>query len=344
MKYKKKVIAELEKCYSIAPLSYLGESCFLVASETRDRCLLFDCEGNLKETVWEGPGGVMSMEQLPGADGLFLATQRFYSPNDSAGAEIVMAVPKGGTWEVRTVAKLPFVHRFGILKSGEKNYLLAATLKSAHAFEDDWTCPGRVWAAELPRDLSAINGDSPLILEPILSGLYKNHGFCKCGGAERQFALIGAENGVFKLTPPSENNSRWLTERLLDSPASDMALADLDGDGLDEMIVFSPFHGENLSIYKIIDGNYRKVYAFPEKLAFLHAIWAGKLNGNATVLIGHREGARELLSLTLSGKYRLEILDRNVGPANVFVLGGGENDIIISANREINEVALYCPR
>ena len=47
MHVKKKVIANLEKCYSLAELSYRGRHCFLVAAEKHDPCLRFDEDGTL---------------------------------------------------------------------------------------------------------------------------------------------------------------------------------------------------------------------------------------------------------------------------------------------------------
>lgn len=91
MQVAKKVVAKLEKCYALSELTYQGKHCFLVAAEKHDPCLLFSEDGELIDTVWEEPGGVMTMAPVPGADGQFLATHRFYSPNDSADASIVLA-------------------------------------------------------------------------------------------------------------------------------------------------------------------------------------------------------------------------------------------------------------
>ncbi|MBQ9593709.1 MAG: hypothetical protein IJR36_07525, partial [Lachnospiraceae bacterium] len=116
MKVEKKVISNLNKCYSLSEVTVEGKHCFLVAAEKTDPCYLFAEDGTKLETVWTEPGGVMTMTPGPGADGQFLSTHKFYSPNDSKEAKIVIASekPEGG-WEIRTLCHVPFVHRFGIL-------------------------------------------------------------------------------------------------------------------------------------------------------------------------------------------------------------------------------------
>ncbi len=69
-------------------------------------------------------------------------------------------------------------------------------------------------------------------------------------------------------------------EQLLDEAASDAVLVDLDGDGQKELGVLSPFHGENIYIYKKRDGRYEQVYAYEKKAEFTHAIYGENSAGN----------------------------------------------------------------
>ena len=89
MKAEKKVIGSLNKCYACATYEYDGVNHLIVAAEKTDPCYSFTMDGKKADTLWEGPGGVMTLLQFHGREDVLLATQKFYSPNDSAQAKIV---------------------------------------------------------------------------------------------------------------------------------------------------------------------------------------------------------------------------------------------------------------
>lgn len=344
MKVEKKVISNLTKCYSIAPLHYKGRDHILVAAEKTDRCIMFDLDGNEEETIWSEPGGVMTMVQVPGTDGQFLATHKFYSPNDSKEAKIVIAEPGEGGWKVRTLVDLPHVHRFDILQRNGKNYLIACALKSGHEFKEDWSMPGKVYAAVLPEDLSSFDEEHQLELTVIKEDMLKNHGYYRVTDEGINTGIVSADCGVFQFIPPETEDGQWEIKTLLESAASDAVLLDMDGDGEKELAVLSPFHGDKISIYKKKDGQFLPVYEYERPAEFTHAIFGGLICGKPTVVIGHRKGERNLIAFTWNpdtASYESQILDEDCGSANVYKYSVGGVERMVSTNREIDEVALY---
>ncbi len=345
MNVNKKVISDLTKCYSIAPLHYQGKDHILVAAEKQDPCYLFDLEGNYEEQIWDGPGGVMTMVQVPGSDGVFLSTYKFYSPNDSKEAKIVIVTPKGkDDWEIRTLCDLPHVHRFDILQRDGKTWLIACTLKSGHEYKDDWRFPGKVYVAELPEDLSGFDDDHQLELRVLKDNMLKNHGYFRVMEGDVPTCVISCDDGVYRFTPPAKDDKDWTIEKLYDGPASDAVLVDMDKDGEEELCVLSPFHGDQIFICKKIDGKFQKVYEFPEPAEFTHAIYGGDLCGSPAFVVGHRKGKKNLLLFrydTESGNYTCEIIDEGRGAANVYHYVYDGKDILIATNRESDEVARY---
>lgn len=349
MKVKKKVVANLNKCYALSEIDYQRRHCFLVAAEKTDPCYLFDEDGELLETVWEEPGGVMTMTPVPGTDGQFLATHRFYSPNDSADARIVLATATKDGWDVRTLAVAPFVHRFGILTRAGVNYLIVCCLKTGHEHRDDWRFAGACFGVELPRDLSPYGEDNPLPLALIKDGMLKNHGFAKVAHGGYDAALVACEQGTFLFEPPAVRGANWEVSCVLDVPSSDSVLLDFDGDGKLELGCISPFHGSSLTIYHLDgDGRYVPQWKFPapeRETEMIHATWADTICGVPTWIVGWRKGTRDTIAITWdaeAGTYAWDYLDRETGCANVlhFVNRRGE-DVVVAANREIDEIALY---
>ena len=348
MKIEKKVISNLNKCYAMSELRYGGKRCFLVAAEKRDPCYLFAEDGTQLETVWTEPGGVMTMTPVPGADGAFLATHKFYSPNDSKEAKIVIAEPKDGEgWQIRTLCEAPFVHRFGVLSRGGVNYLLVCCLKSDHQYKEDWRFPGACFASELPKDLSGFRDGKTLRLEPVMEGMLRNHGFSIVKRDGYDAALVACEEGTFLFAPPAAPGRDWEIEQLCAVPSSDSVLIDFDGDGKPELGCISPFHGSSLTIYRLDEfGNYVPCwkYGAPEsETGMIHATWAGTLLGKPTWAVGWRKGTRCTIAVTCeNGVYKTETIDTNTGCANLmhFVNEAGQ-DVLVATNREIDEVAMY---
>lgn len=350
MNVEKKVISNLNKCYSLSELTYKGEHCFLVAAEKHDPCYLFSEDGTKLDTVWTEPGGVMTMTQVPGTDGQFLATHQFYSPNDSANAKIVIVTPKAkGGWDIRTLCNAPFVHRFGILSRAGHHYLIVCCLKSGHEYKDDWRFKGACYGAELPSDLSSFHEGHPLRLTLIKDGMLKNHGFSILKHGGHDAALIGCEEGTFLFDPPAVMGAGWEVTQICSLPSSDSVLMDFDGDGRLELGCISPFHGSSLVIYHLDEhDNYvpQWKYSRPEsETDMIHATWTCNLLGKPTWITGWRKGTRDTIAITWdadAGTYRTEYIDRNTGCANAlhFVNKEGK-DVIVATNREIDEVALY---
>ncbi|HBC27416.1 MAG TPA: hypothetical protein DC013_08395, partial [Ruminococcaceae bacterium] len=160
MVYHKKVLASMNKCYAIAMFQDGNAGSFLIGTEKEGPCRRFALDGTPMETVWEGPGGVMTMVQVPGREDQFLSTQEFYSPNCGGdNARIVTCTRQpDGAWQVKTLCDLPYVHRFGLIRAKDGRFwLLACTIKSACEYKEDWRFPGKVFAAPLPENLDAFD-------------------------------------------------------------------------------------------------------------------------------------------------------------------------------------------
>lgn len=343
MAIEKKVLSNLTKCYSVAPLDYQGERHYLIASEKNFSCLLFNKYGELKEEVWKEPGGTMSIVQLPGSDGAFLATHKFYSPNDSKEAGIVLAQPDiQGGWNVRKLIDLPHVHRFDILTRNGVNYLIACTICSGREYKDDWSYPGKVYACELDDLLGMDFSMEKLVV--LKENMLKNHGYFRHATKNGMRGIVTCEEGVFAFVPPEKEDGKWEIDTLLEQPVSDAVLLDLDGDGQEELVALAPFHGGRTTVYHHSEKGFVPVYNYDGNVDFAHAICACEICGVPTVVIGYRKGNRYLISICFdkeTKEYNATVLDKDVGSANVMhdIVDG--RDILISANREINEVAYY---
>ena len=223
-------------------------------------------------------------------------------------------------------------------------YLIACALKSDHEYKDDWRFPGKVYAAVLPDDLSSFDEDHQLELTVLKDGMLKNHGYYKVEDGGVQTSVISCDGGVFQFIPPTEAGGEWEIHTLITDAASDAVLADFDEDGEKELAVIAPFHGDKIRFYKKVDGAFKMVYEFGESREFLHSIFGGMLCGKPAFVTGHRKGERDLMAFTYNKEketYEMEYIDRDCGSANVYHYVKDGKDMLVSTNREIDEVALY---
>lgn len=343
MNVEKKVISDLPLCYWVTTLNIKGELYFLAASENTYSCLLFDRYGKQVDEVWKEPGGTMTAVQVPGAtDGAFLATQRMYSPDNNRQASIVFAYPSEDGWKIRHLCHLQGVHRFDILCRNGVNYLIACTIKSDYEYDNDWRFPGKVFAAQLPDDMKNLPDDFELPLTVLKDNLYKNHGYSRDLHKGIETGVVTSEEGVFRFTPPEVPEGSWTTEQYLAEPTSDALFLDLDGDGVKELLTLSPFHGDTLNVFKQVGTCFEKVFEYDKKLPFIHAICPAQIDDREIAIVGYRSGDRDLLAVYFDeGGYRVEVLDHDVGPANARAAVIDGKTVVVSANREISQVAYY---
>lgn len=338
MNYKKHVIGKLDTCYAVSSTTIDGNKKLIFATESHGGCYLYDTADNTTQTVWEEPGGTLSIAEIPGANGDFLAVQNFFPVFQAAESTIVWAHPReDGTFQVTPFLDIPYVHRFGIIRLHEKNFIIIATLCSSKQTVDDWSDPGEVLVGELP--------DSPagsLELHVLMDGLTRNHGFWQGTLDGKKTFLISSDEGVFGIYPPQTADGQWRVRPLLNNPTGDVAAVDIDGDGVDELLTIEAFHGNQAKIYKKQGTRYETIWEYPGEIAFGHVAWGGKLKGEPVFLCGYREGKKELFEIRYhNGEFKTQLIDSGQGPSNVYVLQHNGQEIILAANRENNEAAIY---
>ncbi|MFQ6847842.1 MAG: hypothetical protein ACLRSC_02455, partial [Clostridium perfringens] len=245
MKIEKKFLTDLHRCYATSSTVIDGDRKILIATEGEGPCFMYEGDDFKQSTVWDGPGGTMSIIPIPGKNGDFLAVQRFFPTFQSEDAEIVWGRYENGKWEIKTLFKLPYLHRFDILEANGKLYFLGAVLCNSKQFKEDWSDPGKIYVGEIPEDLN-----KPIELKVIKEGLTKNHGYCRAYHNGKMVGLVTSQEGVFRVTPPQSDDEEWNVEKIMDRPTSDVAVVDIDEDGEDELVTIEEFHGKHFRINK----------------------------------------------------------------------------------------------
>ncbi len=341
MKFRKETLAELDHCYAVSVMQAEGETWAFFAAENRGPCLAFDCATHARrKVVWSEPGGTMSMVEIPGKPGEFLAVQKFYRLYDWEEACLVWVRPDGaGGYNTRKLFTLPYLHRFDLLRRDGRIWLVVCSLAAHKSARDDWSQPGGVYAAPFPQDW-----EEPIELKEILGGCYQNHGYTRlhCDGFD--MGLSTCEQGVFKLIPPPADSEAWEVEQIMLQATSDADVIDIDGDGEEEIATIERFHGCYFRIYKRVDDEWRQVYQHPEVTEFYHVVRAGTLADRPCFVGGCRRGKQQLFVVYWDSeekRFITETVEEGVGPSNACIFHGIHGDVIYSANREGAEAAAY---
>jgi hypothetical protein len=247
-------------------------------------------------------------------------------------AKLVHVKPAAdGSYQVTDALHLPYIHRFDLLPVRDRLYFIGCTLATRKASREDWSSPGKIFVGEY-------RGAGPLQVSVLKDGLTQNHGYSRLERDGRVSSLVTCREGAYEVTPPQQPGADWGVRQFMDWPISDIAAIDIDGDGELEFATIEPFHGSHFQVYKRDAGAYRMVYQHPEVSEFYHVVTGTTLAGKPVFVGGCRRGRQQLFYVHA---LQAEVIEEGVGPSNVHVMHEPGRDIIVSANREKAEAALY---
>jgi hypothetical protein len=345
VKIEKRSLTFLESAYSISAGSFDEQTVVFVGSEGRGgETLMFRGPEWKLSKVAKGPGGNMGIIPMPSDSGIptsLLIIDGFFPifQSEGAGASLYSAGPDiTQLWERRRVFDLPFLHRIDLVFPNGNPTVIAAALCGEKAFQDDWSSPGAVYAVKVEEESSHWD-----LGEPILGGISKNHGMFVQRKKETERVFISGEEGILTIEVP-HGNEDWRSEKIMDIPTGDVVVSDLDGDGGEELVTIQPFHGDSACIYKQVGGAWQPVWQ--QSLKFGHVAWAGKIRGRECIILGSRDGKKELSLHVMRDPSRWKfddpiIIDEGKGSANISVVSEPERDLVFASNVTMGEVALY---
>ena len=337
MKFERTHLDDITRCYCASHMHIDDKTYIFFASENpTSPCNAYSGKDfSVKENVWEDRGGCMSIIPFETRKGEFLAVNEFYLKVSPSCAKIVWGKKTENGFEVKDLFNLAYLHRFDIYHIDGKDYILVTTIARDKANKEDWTRPGQVYVGLIPEDLENEN----VVLTQIMDGQFHNHGYYRDNREGHNCSYIASDQGVFRIDPPT-NGKDWTVTKIKDGRTSEVAVGDIDNDGIDEMITIEPFHGNTIKIYKLND-KCEEIYNYPYELDFAHALKYDVIGGRKCFVGGIRRVDAELFVIYFDNEIKLERIDLGGGPANVDVVHADGNDYILAANHTRNEAAIY---
>jgi len=338
MRFDKTVIHRMSMPYAIGTFGPGSSPNVVCATEDHGPVVLIAPPYRQARMLVPGPGGCMALVfDSSRAAELYAVMGCFVGYKFQGGG--VYRIRDGG--EAVRVLDLPFAHRIGLVTRGGARYLLAANLAKDKKDAADWSRSGAVYAAELGGDADV----SPLKPQPVLEGIHKNHGFLVAEFEGRRSLLIGAGEGLFAVDLES-TGKEWGSRQVLTQEISEMAVFDLDGDGVDELVTIEPFHGNTLRAYRRSGDSWSPFW--DAELDFGHCVLAGTFNGQRSVIVSSRAESKSLLLFQFgpdaAARPRRIVVDESAGAANMLVLEQAGGDLLFAANQAEGEIAVYAAR
>lgn len=336
------LLPEIAGVYATGVVQFFGRRHYAFASENRDGGLyLVDCETHGIRRIDGCNGGVMAVIEAAGENAL-ITIEGFYPVFDSAAAKLVRytaAMEDGDVAVAREVlARIPYVHRVAQLRGENGLYLAAGQLCRHKAHVEDWSTAGYMEIGQYHHEDSR-----PVVFETICDGIHKHHALWikSVNGTDELY--YGGTEGVFHSI---HRGGTWCTERIISAEASDIVVEDLDGDGVDELVVIEGFHGSQCTVFKMRNGAWNRVLELP--MDFGHVLWGGSFLGEPTLFRGSRAGEKQLVLNRFEaagiGGIRVSkevVIDVGQAPAQITVVEGESGAALIAANHGAGQAVLY---
>ncbi len=336
MTFDRVVIHEMSMPYAMAVLGAGPGAPVACGTEDHGPLVRIDPPYAEARPLAAGPGGCMGVAADPARPADLYAIMGCFPGYRFQGGGIYRL--RAGA-EPERVLDLPFAHRIGFGERAGRRVLLAASLAADKKDAADWSRPGAVYAAEPDHDPTRLR------LEPVLTGIHKNHGFLLSRFEGRSSLLVGGQEGLLAIDL-EEPGPRWPVRQVLPAETSEVALLDVDGDGEAELFTIEPFHGDALRAYRRAPSGWARFWE--AELEFGHGLLAGAFLGGPGVLVSSRSGARELVLFRFdpgapAGPRRI-VLEQGAGAANMAVVSHAGKEHVLSANQATGQIVLYTPR
>jgi hypothetical protein len=358
---KKTVLEKIDKGYALlVTQTALGNTLFVGSEQENGKSCIIGINTGEVSPATDQVGGMMHIIPLPRIEssetsGKYLAAMGMYAPFLGSNAAVYMlediGLP-GMPWSVTKQFEMPFVHRLGYIPSRDHQNLLVAVVSEDKKDPDDWSRPGRLYVCDL---FSGIHGEG-WNLQSIGGDLVRHHGMWtgKIDGADE--ILVSAAEGIFGVHEIRDGS--FSLSRLIRNEVSEMVVADLDGDGQDELVTIEPFHGNLIRVYKRSEpaagvfepDNWNLIWE-RDDLHFAHGLNVIPFRDRQLIVVGNRRGGCELLCFIHdpgTGEFTRIVLDEGVGPTQIepwfgptFADKNSQAVSLFSCNQDSREVAMY---